>query len=828
LENSIFAPPSPLHAPRTTRPRGSCGRRAFSVQRDVARDTYCAAAMTPGAGVARGRADDRARAYTGVPMTRADTVAVLERIQRKILWLSAWMVHQANARPSPDGSKVGGHQASSASSVSLLTALYFAALRPGDVVAIKAHASPAFYAIQYLLGRLDVAALRGLRSFGGLQAYPSRRKNPEIVDLSTGSMGLGAVMATFGALATQYLADHGARAMPERFIAMVGDAELDEGNVWEALAEEPLRRLGNLLWIVDVNRQSLDRVVPETRTRELGDLFRACGWRVHELRWGRRLEAMFRRPGGERLAQRLRSMRSVEYQRLLRAAPGAVRKTLVSLPEGGIDAALDRVLADLGDDALATLAADVGGHDLDLILDAYEAAAHEHDRPTVILAHTIKGWGLPFAGDPLNHTAVTSAAQIGELRRAHGIAEGDEWAGFDPASEEARFIGARPSLYTAPPPTPAPAIPATLGETFAGEMSTQEALGRVLGALGRDAAGDALVTVSADVAITTHLAGWINRKGVYFPAARPDPFADTPQALAWRESPAGRHIELGIAEHNLFLALGALGLTAELSGVTLLPIGTLYDPFVPRGLDALYHALYSGGRFVVAATPSGISLAPEGGAHQSVITPGIGVALPSLVYFEPAFAQEVEWILLDALAAIAAREGDSLYLRLSTRPIDQRLAPHADPAQRTRVLRGGYRLVDARPEPGYRVDRAVHLFAAGVIVPEALAAAQALRAAGAFASVFVVTSPDRLYRGLRAPRPYLETLVTADEEDVPVVSVLDGHSHALAFLGGSLGVPQLALGVDDFGQSGTRPDLYRHYGIDTNAIVAAARTLLCL
>jgi pyruvate dehydrogenase E1 component len=757
-----------------------------------------------------------------------DTVEVLERIQRKVLWLSAWMVHHANARPNTDGGKVGGHQASSASAVTLLTALYFEALRPDDVVATKAHASPAFYAIQYLLGRLDVEALRSLRSFGGLQAYPSRRKNPEIVDLSTGSMGLGAVMATFGALATRYLADHGARAVPERFIAMVGDAELDEGNVWEALAEEPLRRLGNVLWIVDVNRQSLDRIVPETRTRALGDLFRASGWHVQDLRWGRRLQAILRRPGGERLAQRLESMRSVEYQRLLRLAPGALRKALVSQPDGGVDAGLDRLLSDVGDEALAALVADVGGHDLALILDAYEATARERDRPSVILAHTIKGWGLPFAADPLNHTAVTSAAQIAELRRAFGVAEGDEWAGFAPESAEARFIRARPPLFASPSLTPAPPIPPELDETYAGEMSTQEALGRVLAALGRDRAGDAVVTVSADVAITTHLAGWINRKGVYFPEERRDPFADTTQALAWRESPTGRHIELGIAEHNLFLMLGALGLTAELSGVPLLPIGSLYDPFVPRGLDALYHALYAGGRFVVAATPSGVSLAPEGGAHQSVITPGIGVALPSLAYFEPAFAQEVEWILLDALAAIAAREGDSLYLRLSTRPVDQKLAPPSDSDQRARVLRGGYRLVDARRISGYHVERAVHVFAAGVMVPEALAAAEALQSAGVFANVFVVTSPDRLYRGLRAPRPYLETLVTADEEDVPVVSVLDGHSHALSFIGSALGVPQLALGVDDFGQSGTRGDLYRHYGIDTAAIVAGARTLLAV
>jgi pyruvate dehydrogenase E1 component len=752
------------------------------------------------------------------------TLQVLDSIQRRVLWLSAWMVHAANARPSVDGLKVGGHQASSASVVSLMTALYFDALRADDVVAVKAHASPAFYAIQYLRGRLSAGDLAALRTFGGLQAYPSRRKNPGVVDLSTGSMGLGAVAATFGGLATRYLVDHGGPAAPGRFVVMVGDAELDEGNVWEALGEEHVRRLGNVLWIVDVNRQSLDRVVPDTRPHQLAEMFRAGGWRVDELRWGRALQARFARPGGDRLRARLESATNAEYQRWLRLPAGALRKALVTA-DGALDAALDRLLGDVTDEALAALIADVGGHDLGLILDAYAAAARERDRPSVILAHTIKGWGLPFAGDPLNHTAVTSTAQIEALRASLGIAPGDEWAPFAPGSPEAEHIRTLPPLFTPPAAGPAPAVPDTLEETYPEQASTQEAFGRALAALGRGPAGDAVVTVSADVAITTHLAGWMNRKGIYFPEARTDPFADVPQALRWREGPAGQHVELGIAEHDLFLTLAALGLTAELSGTTLLPIGTLYDPFVTRGLDALYHALYGGARFIVVATPSGISLAPEGGAHQSVITPGIGVALPDLAYYEPTFAQEVEWILLAGLRAVAERR-ESLYLRLSTAPIDQRLAPAPSPELREAVLAGGYRLIDARARAGWTPDAAVSLFATGVTVPAAVAAAGRLAARGARASVFVATSPDRLYRGLREPRPYLETLVGADEEDVPVVSVLDGHSHALAFLGGALGVPQLALGVDGFGQSGTRPDLYRHYGIDEDAIVAAATTLL--
>jgi pyruvate dehydrogenase E1 component len=751
---------------------------------------------------------------------------ILHRIERRVLWLSAWMVHHANvARDAGDGTKVGGHQASAASVVSLMTALYFKALGPGDAVAVKAHASPALYAIQYLRGRLDADALRRLRAFGGLQAYPSRRKNPEIVDLSTGSMGLGAVAATFGALATRYLVDHGGPRAPERFVVMVGDAELDEGNVWEALGEEHVRHLGNVLWVVDVNRQSLDRVVPDTRPGQLAEMFRASGWHVQELRWGSRLSTRFGRPGGHRLQRRLEALSHREYQRLLRQPAGAVRKAVGGL-DGAVDPVLD-LLADLPDEELPALVADLGGHDLALVLDAYATAWQERERPSVILAHTVKGWGLPFAGDPLNHTMVTTAAQIEELRARLGVAPGDEWARFAPDGPEGRYIDGLPPLLATTAPPPPPEVPERLDEPVPAQTSTQEAFGRVLGALGRLPVGDAIVTVSADVAVTTHLAGWINRKGVYFPVTRSDPFADVPQALAWREGPRGQHVELGIAEHDLFLLLGALGLTAELSGRLLLPVGTLYDPFVTRGLDALHHALYAGGRFIVVATPSGVSLSAEGGAHQSTVTPALGLAMPGLLAFEPAFAREVEWILLDALRGLGDRaRGESVYLRLTTTPVDQRLAPPPAAGYRAAVLRGGYRLHDARREPGYDADRAVHLFAMGATVPEACEAGRRLRARGVFASVFVVTSADRLYRDLRGSRPWLQTLVEADEEDVPLVSVLDGHSHALAFLGGALGVTQLALGVDDFGQSGARGELYRHYGVDATAMERAAMALL--
>src|SRR5262245_27834071 len=525
---------------------------------------------------------------------------VLDRIQKKVLWLGTYMVHHANAlRGNPDGVKVGGHQASSSSIVSLLTALYFDALRPDDLVAVKAHGSPAFYAIQYLRGRLTADDLRELRTFGGLQAYPSRRKNADVVDLSTGSMGLGAVQATFGALASRYVVDHFGGDRRGRVIVIVGDAELDEGNVAEALAEEVVARLSNVLWIVDVNRQSLDRIVPDGRLRQMRAMFEAGGWRVSELRWGKKLQRVFDKRGGERLRERLQTMTNTEYHRLLRLPPGAVRKALVATDAGGIDRVLDRLLADTSDAVLAELVADVGGHDLRLLLEALDSAGLASDRPAVIFASTIKGWGLPLAGDPLNHTMLLTQNQIDELRATLGIEAGHEWDGFDQGSEEAELVRRLPPLFT-PPALRARAveIPGELDESYPGECSSQEAFGRVLGAVSRLAAAERIVTVSADVAITTHLAGWINRKGVYYPEARRNPFSDVPQAMQWKESPAGQHIELGIAEHNLFLLLGALGLSRDLLGEPLLAIGTLYDPFVTRGLDALYHALYSGSRFV--------------------------------------------------------------------------------------------------------------------------------------------------------------------------------------------------------------------------------------
>jgi pyruvate dehydrogenase E1 component len=787
---------------------------------------------------------------------------ILLRIQDRLLWLATNTIHYANSRranPSPE--RVGGHQSSSTSSLTLLTALYFKILRPGDRLAVKPTAAPIFYAIQVLRGLLPPEALRAYRALGGLQAYPSRAKNPDWFDFSTGSMGLGAIAPAFAALLDRYVLDHfggpgeAAAGQPPpaarpRNIALVGDAELDEGSVWEAWTEEAMADLAGHVVVVDLNRQSLDRVVGDRRSRQLDRLFRALGWHVLSLRFGRRLRALLAEPGGAWLSERLETLANLEYHALLRLPPAAARKAL------GIGAPPEAaaLLDGLADEELAELLADLGGHDLDAIVDAFAEADAVPDRPVAILAWTLKGWRLPFAGDPLNHGAQVTAEQLAALARELGVSEGQEWAPFPEGSPEGQYIlqATRagiglPRRYVRPRPV---AVPDRLELPPRPTTSTQEAFGDVLAALGREAGLDRhLVTVSADVATTTHLSGWVNRRGVYAPGPRDDAFErhGLRPLVRWRESPAGQHVELGIGEASFFVLLSVLGLAPELCGRTLLPIGTLYDCFLPRGLDPLLHATYSKARFILVASPSGITLAPEGGAHQSVVTPSLGIEVPNLRAYEPAFAREVEWLLLEALRVIQDPvDGQAVYLRLSTRTVEQALLQPAldrlgETTLRAQALRGGYRLVDRAGAPGYEPGaNVVTLVAAGAVVPEAVEASQRLASEGVHANVVVLTSARACYlewtgavqavaRGEPpAGPPWLRALFPAEdlEGEVPVVSVVDGHSHTLAWLGTALGVPQVTLGVDAFGQSGARADLYRHYGIDGASIARAARLLL--
>ncbi|MFJ5780153.1 transketolase-like TK C-terminal-containing protein [Streptomyces sp. NPDC093094] len=754
----------------------------------------------------------------------------LREIEDRVLWLSSAIVHHANrVRPNPGGLKVGGHQASCASMVSIMTTLWFRHLRPEDRVSVKPHASPVLHAINYLQGNLDPAYLPTLREFGGLQSYPSRSKDPDPVDYSTGSVGIGATATIWGAIARRFTSDDAGTPAGRQY-ALVGDAELDEGAIWEAVLDPQVSELGELVWIVDLNRQSLDRVVPDIAADRLQGMFASAGWQVLTLKYGKLLEELFTRPGGTELRRRLDAMPNPEYQRLLRCPAAELRKRL---PGEGPDAApVAALLEQLDDTTLVRALSNLGGHDLSA-LDNALASVDDH-RPTVVFAYTVKGYGLPTQGHPQNHSSLLTTAQIDELAARIGADPESPWDAFPTASPAGRLCAEAGARLNRDPAVgaPPPSVPSDIGRTPTGTATTQAALGRVLLDLTRAAPETAarVVTVSPDVSSSTNLGGWVNKVGVWAPTERVNWFHDDAETLLhWREKPTGQHIELGIAETNLVGLLGELGATWSRWGKPLLPIGVLYDPFVQRALEPWSFGIYAGGQSILVGTPSGVTLAPEGGAHQSITTPSLGIEQPGCTTWEPAFALDTEWTLLAALSRLGMPGGGSAYLRLSTRPVDQSLAqvpedPAARERRRRQVVAGAY--------PLRRTEQPrVTIAAMGAMVTEALEAAERLGQQGVAADVVCVTSPGLLFQALdaRSGHGHADTWILDQvfpaSRAAPLVTVLDGHPHTLAFLANINRVPLSALGVSRFGQSGSLEDVYRYHGIDTDSIVRAALDL---
>ncbi|MER8909024.1 transketolase [Mesorhizobium sp. M0854] len=772
----------------------------------------------------------------------------LSALEKKVLWLSTWMIHNANhLRENTDGLKVGGHQASSASLVTIMTALYFSVLRPHDRVAVKPHASPVFHAVQYLLGNQTREKLEGFRAFGGAQSYPSRTKDVDDVDFSTGSVGLGVAQTLFASLVQDYL---GARdeSMPEgRMVALIGDAEMDEGNIFEALLEGWKHGLRNCWWIVDYNRQSLDAVIREGLWERFENIFRNFGWDVVILKYGSLLEASFTEPGGEALKAWIEACPNQLYSALTFQGGGAWRKRLVADigDKPGLASLLDR----RSDAELAALMTNLGGHDLPCLIEAF-GTARGNDRPTCFIAYTIKGFGLPLAGHKDNHAGLMTSDQMAVLRASMSVGDGREWDAFEGLAagdlELQRFLDAVPFAAKGQRRRHAQRIvvPGRLVAEAKGSVSTQVGFGRILDEIARAGGplADAIVTASPDVTVSTNLGPWVNRRGLFARQSLADTFRSERIASAqkWEFGPSGQHIELGIAENNLFILLSALGLSHSIFGKRLLPIGTLYDPFIQRGLDALNYACYQDARFLLVATPSGVTLAPEGGAHQSIATPLIGMAQDGLAAYEPAFVDELAVIMRFALDYMQ-RDGDavqsertwlrdetggSVYLRLSTRPVEQIIRPMM-PQLEQDIIDGGYWL--RAPGPNAEVIVAY----TGAVAPEAIEAIGMMAEDRRDVGLLAVTSADRLNagwtaasrareRGLVHARSHIERLFADLPAHCTIVSVTDGHPAVLGWLGSVYGHRTRSLGVEHFGQSGTIGDLYRHFGIDANSIATAA------
>ena len=786
---------------------------------------------------------------------RAATLSMLAELERKVLWLSSYMVHHANHEVNRgDGLKVGGHQASSASLATLLTALYFHVLRPEDRIAVKPHASPIFHAIQYLLGNQSVDKMKNFRGFGGVQSYPSRTKDDADVDFSTGSVGLGVAATGFSSLIQDYVhakawTSNSGEPWPKgRLVALMGDAEIDEGNIHEALLEYWKHGLKNCWWIVDYNRQSLDSVVSDKLFMKVAGLFENLGWKVVLIKYGRLLQAAFREPGGLALQRWIDDCPNQLYSALVfEGAKGWRRQLEADLASESQTLGLIRACDDA---SLARLMTNLGGHDMETILEAFETAPI--DQPVCFIAYTIKGFGLPFAGHKDNHSGLMNKSQMQEFRTAQGINQGEEWEKFAglrlPREQVENYLRRVPFNLKGRRNLHAPkiAVPVLPQLDIKGQISTQTGFGRIMDDLAKGATplAERIMTTSPDVTVSTNLGPWVNRRGLFSMESKEDVFRTrglmSPQR--WEMTPKGQHIELGIAEMNLFLLLAAAGLSHAHYGERLIPIGTLYDPFICRGLDALNYACYQDARFMVVATPSGLTLAPEGGAHQSISTPLIGMAQDGLASFEPAYVDELtaimEWsfdyMQRDGKAKKVRsweweEAGGSVYLRLSTRPLDQ-LARTMTPELSRDVIQGGYWL--RRPDPATQLA----IVYMGALAPEAIEAAGLLAEDRRGIGVLAVTSADRLSagwhgsqrareQGMPNAQAHVEALLSELPRDAGIITLCDGYPETLSWIGGVMGHRVRALGVEHFGQSGSLSELYAHYGLDANAIMAAAEGL---
>jgi pyruvate dehydrogenase E1 component len=763
---------------------------------------------------------------------------LLRELERKVLWLSAWTIHHANhIRPNRDGLKVGGHQASCASLATVMTALYFSVLRPEDRVAVKPHASPVFHAIQYLFGHQTREKLERFRALGGAQSYPSRTKDTDDVDFSTGSVGLGVAMTLFSSIVQDYvrLKNLGDGKRPTgRMVALVGDAELDEGNIFEALLEGWKHDVRNLWWVIDYNRQSLDGVVNDRLFGRVAEMFELVGWRVVTLKYGKLLETAFTQPDGAHLRDWIDACPNSLYSALVFKGGAGWREALTR--DLNQYPGVRRILDQHDDAALHRLMTNLAGNDMQAVVDAFENV--NDDTPTCFIAYTIKGQGLPFAGHKDNHSGLMTLDQMAGFKKGMGIPDGQEWEKFAgltaPPADLQAFLDAAPFNAEGRRRTEAPvvAIPAQLTKPNDKKSSTQEGFGKILNAIASEDGELArhIVTTSPDVTVSTNLGAWVNRRGLFGHTEADDVFRELKvvSAQLWRQTPKGQHVELGIAENNLFIQLAALGLSHQLFGARLLPIGTLYDPFIARGLDALNYACYQDSRFMLVATPSGVTLAPEGGAHQSIHTPLIGIGQPGLVSYEPVYVDELAVLMRHGFDYMQQDDGGSVYLRLSTRSLAQ---PERTltPQQQADIVSGGYWY--APPEDGADVA----IVAMGAVTPEAIAAHASVARDFAGAGLLVLTSPDRLHTdwlaaqrnrgrttGLvdRSPSP-IERLLAPLSRDARIVTVMDGHPLALSWLGSVRGQRVVPLGIEKFGQSGDIPDLYRTYGLDAAAIIDA-------
>jgi pyruvate dehydrogenase E1 component len=568
----------------------------------------------------------------------------------------------------------------------------------------------------------------------------------------------------------------------------------------------------------------LDGVVHEGLSERLSSVFEAFGWNLIVLKYGKLQEEAFNEPGGEELKKWIDDCPNQLYSALIYEG-GANFKTRV-LDDIGDQSNVSKLINKRSDEEFLELMANLGGHCIHTLCDAFKNI--KDDKPTAFIAYTIKGWGTPLAGHKDNHAGLMTKAQMETFKAKLGILNGNEWNSFSDEKETIeldQYIKNLPFQKAGHRRFKSKKIEVdsniSITET---SISTQNAFGKILDQYAKNNTefSKRIITTSPDVSVSTNLGPWINRKGLFSRVESSDTFRDRkiPSAQKWIFSREGQHVELGIAEMNLFLMLGAAGLSHELFGERLFPVGTVYDPFIARGLDAMNYACYQDARFMLAGTPSGISLAPEGGAHQSIGTPLIGISQPGLLSFEPAFADELSIIMNYGFDYIQMENGGSVYLRLSTRSIEQ---PHRqiDKSLKENIIKGGYWL----KKPG--ANPHIIIVYQGVIANEVVEAASMLGERFKDIGILSVTSSDNLFHewkntsssfSSQKAHSHIETLLSSVPKDTKLITVIDGHPMTLSWIGSVYGHKTITLGVDRFGQTGNVKELLTEFAIDSGNI----------
>ncbi len=753
---------------------------------------------------------------------------ILRDLERKVSWLSNYIIHYANnIRLKEDDLKVGGHQASCASVISILVVLYFKILNKFDRIAIKPHASPVFHAIQYLLNNQSLENLKNFRKVNGAQAYPSLTKDYSNVDFSTGSVGLGGAMTIFSSIVQDYLScnDILKAQNKSKMISVFGDAELDEGNVYEALLEGAKHEIENCWWIIDYNRQSLDGIIYEKLFDKLINLFKLMDWDVHILKYGKKLQRLKSLKGGHRILKWIDACPNDLFSALTFQGGNAWRITLKDDFNKNRD--ISNIIDPLNDTELHQLMTNLAGHDIEELNEVFSKNKNSA-KPACFICYTVKGFGLPLAGHKDNHSGIMNIDQFNVYQESMQIEVGKEWEKTEGLKvSKQTFINylSKNNFYNVGKERSLNDQYIEFKEkksSFKDYLSTQDAFGQIINDIGKDEekVTKRIVTASPDVTVSTNLGSWVNQRNIFRRNPKIDIFKEkkVTSAQKWKYSPHGQHIELGIAENNLFLLLGALGISEKIFGTRLLPIGTIYDTFIGRGLDALNYATYIDARFILVGTPSGVTLSHEGGAHQSIITPNIGISQPNLSYYEPSFADELNLLIFWALNNIQKKKGNSVYLRLSTKKL---LQPKRELTNLIKddIVNGGYWFKNNNKQ----LD--LLIVSAGVIIGEVINCLNNLNEENLNIGVFVVTSPDKLYKDWVYStkninyNSHLEKKLQNIDINTPIITIIDGHSSALSWIGSVKGQKVIPMGVNNFGKSGDLKEVYSLNEINLNSIV---------